>query len=709
LHTEERDGLRTGLRTGLRDTSHERLHENLHEESHEGYHMASIKELREHMVEHQLKGRGIKDARVLAAMGEVPRERFVPSRHHDLSYDDSPLPIEEGQTISQPYIVALMLEAAEIGANDRVLEVGVGSGYVTALISRLANEVYGIEWHEALASLAKARLEALECANARVMRGDGTLGWPDRAPFNAIVVSAGGPDVPAPLLAQLAIGGRLVIPVGTEPRLQELMVITRTGDHAYDRRSLGSVQFVPLVGSEGWSLDHAHLEPHRARRPIRIGAREERRLEQLVAEGCEPFDTITHAPLEPLLDRIGTARVVLIGESTHGTADFYRMRARITEALVARKGFNIVALEADWPDTASLDQQVRGRPVTPLRDPPFSRFPTWMWRNREVSAFIDWLRRRNGALADPAQQASVHGLDIYSLNNSIGAVLEYLDRIDPIASERARELYSCFTPWERDPTTYGRAVTAGRLAGCEKEALGALKTLLEERLRYSKTDGDRFFDAARNATVVSEAERYYRAMFRGARESWNMRDRHMYETLLALLEHRGPDSRAVVWAHNSHVGNATATEMSMQGELNLGQLVREKFGERAYAIGFGTDHGTVAAASNWDGAVEVKEVRPSHPDSYEHVFHGSGNAKFFLPLRKPHSLGMRTALLEPRLQRAIGVIYRPDTELVSHYFQATLPMQFDEWIWIDETSAVVPAGVVESQLAGAPETYPFGL
>jgi len=660
------------------------------------------------MVERQIQARGVRDARVLGAMLEVPRERFVTARYHDLAYEDAPLPIEEGQTISQPYIVALMLEAARIGANDRVLEVGAGSGYATAVISRMAKDVHAIEWHASLAALATARLEALEYGNTHVMHGDGTLGWPDRAPFDAIIVSAGGPDVPATLLSQLAQGGRLVIPVGTEPRSQELLLIVRTGEHDYERTSLGAVQFVPLVGSEGWSADGAHVADRRAQRPLRLGAREAKRLEALIVEGSEPFDSIDHAPLDPLLDRIGTARVVLIGESTHGTCDFYRMRARITEALIARKGFNIVALEADWPDAASLDQQVRGRTVTPLRDPPFSRFPSWMWRNREVAAFIDWLCRRNGATADASKHASVHGIDIYSLNNSIGAVLDYLDRVDPVASERARELYSCFTPWERDPTTYGRAVTAGRLAGCEKEALGALKTLLEERLRYSKTDGDRFFDAARNATVVSEAERYYRAMFRGSRESWNMRDRHMYETLLALLEHRGPDSRAVVWAHNSHVGNATATEMSMQGELNLGQLVREKFGERAYAIGFGTDHGTVAAASNWDGPVEIKEVRPSHPDSYEHVCHGSGNAKFFLPLRKPHSLGMRAALLEPRLQRAIGVIYRPDTELVSHYFQATLPLQFDEWIWIDETNAVEPLATA-MVAATTPDTYPFAL
>jgi protein-L-isoaspartate(D-aspartate) O-methyltransferase len=669
--------------------------------------MSTFHEQREQMVERQIKARGIRDARVLDAMREVPRERFVTQRHHDLAYEDAPLPIEEGQTISQPYIVALMLEAARIGANDRVLEVGSGSGYATAILSRLAKEVYGIEWHATLAALATARLEALEFENTHVMHGDGTLGWPDRAPFDAIIVSAGGPEVPAALLAQLAIGGRLVIPVGSEPRSQELLLIIRSGEHEYDRTSLGAVQFVPLVGSDGWGSVGTHVDSRRAHRPIRVGSREGKRIEALISEGCEPFDSVEHAPLEPLIERIGTARVVLIGECTHGTSEFYALRARITEALIARKGFNIVALEADWPDTAAIDRRVRARPASPLREPMFSRFPTWMWRNREMEAFVSWLERRNRSESDPARQTSIHGLDIYSLNNSIGAVIDFLDRVDPFAAERARELYSCFTPWEREPVVYGRAVTAGRLVGCEREALDALKTLLDERLRYSKTHGDHFFDAARNATVVTEAERYYRAMYRGARESWNLRDRHMYETLLALLEHRGPDSRAVVWAHNSHVGNATATELTMQGELNLGQLVREKFGERAYAIGFGTDRGTVAAASNWDGPMEIKEVRPAHPDSYEHLCHQTGKASFFLPLRKPHVLGVRTSLLDPRLERAIGVIYRPETELVSHYFQATLPLQFDEWIWIDETTAV--EALATQAVVASPGTYPFGL
>lgn len=663
--------------------------------------MANFKMQRERMVREQIQARGVRAERVLEAMREVPRERFVPTQHHELAYEDAPLPIEEGQTISQPYIVALMAEAAEIRPTARVLEVGAGSGYATAVLSRLAAAVYAVEWHESLAGLARARLEALAYDNARVMHGDGTLGWPDRAPFDAIIVSAGGTEVPRPLLAQLAIGGKLVIPVGTERRSQELLVITRTTERQYDRRSLGTVQFVPLVSGEGWAISVSPLASRRAQRSIRIGKREGQRLQKLIEAGCEPFESIDSAPLEPLLDRIGRARVVLIGESTHGTSEFYRMRARITQALIERCGFNIVALEADWPDAAALDQRVRGRPSTPLREPMFSRFPTWIWCNTEMQSFVDWVARRNGGLRKEGDCTSISGLDIYSLNNSIGAVIDYLDRVDAVASERARERYACFTPWEHEPAGYGRAVTAGRLATCEREAVATLKALLEERLRYCRCDGDAFFDAARNATVVSEAERYYRAMYRGARESWNLRDRHMYETLLALLEHRGPDARAVVWAHNSHVGNATATELAMHGELNLGQLVREKFGDRCYSIGLGTDHGTVAAASNWDGPMEVKELTPSHTDSYEQLCHATDSKAFFLPLRSPHALGTRVALTEPRLERAIGVIYRPDTELVSHYFQASLPLQFDEWIWLDQTSAV---GAIEhSAMATGPD------
>ena len=669
--------------------------------------MTTLMDRRAAMVDTQIKARGVKDPRVLEAFRSVPREKFVSVRYHELAYEDAPLPIEEGQTISQPYIVALMLEAAHVGENDRVLEVGAGSGYATALISRLGKAVYAIEWHEALAGLARARLKALGVTNAQVMCGDGTLGWPDEAPFDAIVVSAGGPEVPRSLLEQLKIGGRLVIPVGADIRSQELFVIVRTAEHQYDRTSLGRVQFVPLVGAEGWASDGAPVGAHRAERPLRVATKEGARIATLIADACEPFTSVQHANLDALVRRIGSARVVLIGESTHGTSEFYTLRARITEALVARAGFDVVALEADWPDTAAIDRVVRKRPASPLREPMFSRFPTWMWRNREMQRFVDWLARHNATRPAGSDETSIHGLDIYSLNNSIGAVLDYLDRVDPAAAFTAREMYACFTPWERDPATYGRGAASGGLASCEQQALTTLRGLLEERLRYSKLDGDAFFDAARNATVVSEAEKYYRAMYRGARESWNIRDRHMFETLLALLEHRGPNSKAVVWAHNSHVGNAAATEMGMHGEVNIGQLVRERFGDASYLIGFGTDRGTVAAASNWDAPMQVMSIRPSHADSYERLCNDSGKPMFMLPLRKPNTLAVRNELLRPRLERAIGVIYRPETELVSHYFQATLPAQFDEYIWIANTTAVDAIGGARTE--GDPDTYPFGM
>lgn len=659
------------------------------------------------MVARQIASRGVKDPHVLEAMRTVPREVFVAGWLHEFAYEDSPLPIEEGQTISQPYIVALMIEAAEIQPGHRVLEVGCGSGYASAILSRIARQIYAIEWHDALARLARQRLGDLGYDNVVVKQGDGSLGWPEQAPFDAIIVSAGGPVVPPSLLEQLVIGGRLVIPVGAEPRTQTLLRIRRTGEDQYDRESLGQVQFVPLVGSEGWSADGLPIAPHRAPRPLRIPLPQRDRLSALIAESCEIITDLETAPLDGLLDRIGAARIVLIGEATHGTSEFYRMRARITRELILRKGFDAVAIEGDWPDVSALDRRVRPRPAPPLRDAPFSRFPSWMWRNREMREFVDWLAAHNETVQSREGKVGLYGLDLYSLNNSIGAVLDFLDKVDPQAAQTARVRYGCFSPWETDPATYGRAAVSGRLPGCEREAVSTLMSLLVHRIEYLKSDGDLFFDAQRNATVVREAEKYYRAMYYGSRESWNLRDEHMFDTLQAVLAHRGLESRAVVWAHNSHVGNAAATEMGARGELNIGQLARDAYGTGAYLIGLGTDHGTVAAASNWDEPMQVMNVRPAHEDSYERLCHESGVSAFLLPLRHSIETELREALLTPRLERAIGVIYRPQTELPSHYFQAALPAQFDEYIWFDETAAVRAIETRESELA--PETYPFGL
>ena len=669
--------------------------------------MSRYEKLRREMVDQQVLSRGIQDERVIDAMSEVPRERFLSDRLSEFAYADAPLPIEAGQTISQPYIVALMIEAAQIEPSDRVLEIGSGSGYAAGVLSRLAAEVYGVERHQVLVRLAQQRLNELAYTNATILHGDGTKGLPRFAPFDAIVVSAGGPEVPSGLLEQLKIGGRLVMPIGDEPRSQELLLIRRNGEHTYDEESLGMVRFVPLIGSEGWTADGTPVPAQRATKRLRLSEHERHEVSGLIADACEPIPDIESVPLDGLLERISDSRVVLIGEATHGTSEFYRMRARITRELVERRGFNIVALEADWPDTATFDQRVRQLEPIPLRTAPFSRFPTWMWRNAETHDFIDWLAEHNAHRQDPTSKVSIHGLDLYSLNNSIGAVLDYLDRVDPETAESARVRYNCFSPWETDPTTYGRAVVGGALPGCEREVMSILNGLFAQRMQYIEADGDVFFDALRNAVVIREAERYYREMYYGSSESWNLRDKHMFETLQAVLAQRGPDAKAVVWAHNSHVGDARATEMGARSELNLGQLVREAYGEKSYRIGMGTDHGTVCAANNWDEPMEIMPVQPSHEDSYERLCHSARVPRFMLPLRRADNPKINEALRPPHLQRAIGVIYRPDTEMLSHYFQAVLPGQFDEFIWFDETRAL--HALHAKELAGVPEMYPFGL
>jgi protein-L-isoaspartate(D-aspartate) O-methyltransferase len=396
----------------------------------------------------------------------------------------------------------------------------------------------------------------------------------------------------------------------------------------------------------------------------------------------------------------------LIGEASHGTSEFYKMRSRITSELITKKNFKLVAIEGDWPDAARINHYVRHFDYPPSEWTAFARFPTWMWRNNEVRVFIDWLRLHNAGIAHD-ERVAFHGLDLYSLYSSIRSILKYLDEVDPAAASLARERYGCLTPWQADPATYGRAALSGSYRSCEKEVVRMLTELSGKHRDYAEHDGERFLDAIQNARLVANAERYYRVMYYGSRESWNLRDTYMFETLKLLQSFHSPDNKAIVWAHNSHVGNAAATEMSARGETNIGQLCREEFGDSVYSIGFGTDSGTVAAASDWDGPMEIKEVQPSQRGSYERLFHDVGLPGFLLGLRHISSSSLRDALLKPRLERAIGVIYRPETELASHYFQATLPQQFDEYVWIDKTEAVHPFETAE--LEGLPDTYPFGL
>jgi len=420
---------------------------------------------------------------------------------------------------------------------------------------------------------------------------------------------------------------------------------------------------------------------------------------------------------DPLIGRIGEARFALLGEASHGTHEFYCERAEITKRLIAEKNFTAVAVEADWPDAYRLNRYVRGASddvdaVEALAD--FRRFPTWMWRNTVVVEFIEWLRAHNDALPPGAEKVGFYGLDLYSLHASMKAVLQYLEKVDPEAAARARERYSCFDHVGEDTQAYGLMTRLNLSKSCEEEVVGQLLELQRRAADYMRRDGrlaeDELF-YAENARLVKNAEAYYRSVFLEEVSSWNLRDRHMAETLDALVAHlgrKGNRAKVAVWEHNSHLGEARATEMGQRGELNVGQLTRERYGSEAVLVGFTTHHGTVTAASDWGKPAERKRVRPALAGSYEALFHAAQRDRFLLILNDGDTMVQQLSV--PRLERAIGVIYRPDTERQSHYFRARLPSQFDAVLHFDETSAVKPLETTEEWEAGElPETFPFAV
>jgi erythromycin esterase-like protein len=434
-----------------------------------------------------------------------------------------------------------------------------------------------------------------------------------------------------------------------------------------------------------------------------------RSVAELIRASAEPLPEDFDDPrFGAMFDRFGDARVVLLGEASHGTSEFYRARAAISKRLIERHGFNIVAAEADWPDAATIDRYVRHREPREGETRAFERFPMWMWRNREFDWFIRWMRRHNEK-RDYEGMTGFYGLDLYNLSGSMRAVIDFLDERDPEAAKVARKRYGCLEPWAEDPQRYGAVALYQGYAECEQPAMEMMRDLMRVNFDCLSEECDEWLDAAANARLVRDAERYYRVMYHGSAESWNLRDTHMFETLEQLLEAKGPSSKAIVWAHNSHIGNAVHTDMGRErGELNVGQLVKEKYGAKARLIGFGTHGGMVAAADDWDEPMQVKAVNPSPPESYERLAHDSNLPRFLLDLREEEvRRELKEALIEPKLERFIGVIYRPDTERWSHYSECILPRQFDAYVWFDETRAVNP--LPGEQRPGDEETYPFGL
>jgi erythromycin esterase-like protein len=417
------------------------------------------------------------------------------------------------------------------------------------------------------------------------------------------------------------------------------------------------------------------------------------------------------ASYESLLRGVGDRQVVLIGEASHGTHDFYFNRAEFTKWLIENKSFTVVALEADWPDVLRVHRYIQGMSEdqdanAALGD--FRRFPQWMWRNEVILDFVEWLRDWNSK--HPKSQVGIYGMDLYSLHASIAAVLRYLDQKDPAAATRARQRYGCFDHFN-DPQAYGYATSAGISETCEDAVVEQLLDLRRGAAEIidAQTDAEHFY-AEQNARLIANAEKHYRSMFHGRASSWNLRDTHMADTIQSLLSHLDSGRKKLVaWAHNSHLGDARATEMGEGSELNVGQMVRERFGrDNSFLIGFTTHRGTVTAATNWDSPAERKQVRPALPNSYEKLFHETGVANFWLNLRDAATTAR--VLPKSRLERAIGVIYRPETERLSHYFHARLAEQFDCIIHLDETRALNPLErTPEWEHGELPETYPTGM
>ena len=437
-----------------------------------------------------------------------------------------------------------------------------------------------------------------------------------------------------------------------------------------------------------------------------LAKREGQELITAIRKAAYPL-TGDHTDFDPLLRLIGDSRFVLIGEASHGTHEFYRVRAQLTKRLIAEKEFNAVAVEADWPDAYRVNQFVRFEgddqdAVDALGG--FQRFPSWMWRNADVLDFVGWLRAHNGR--SRGHKVGFYGLDLYSLHASMRAVLDFLDKVDPEAARRARHRYACFENFGEDTQAYGYSTSFGLSKSCEDEVVSQWLELRRRAADLARRDGrvarDAFFFAEQNARLVKNAEQYYRSMFHERVSSWNLRDTHMAETLDALVHHLGSHAKVVIWAHNSHLGDARATEMSQRGEWNLGQLVRQRYGSNAKLIGFTTHSGTVTAASGWDSLAERKYVRPALAGSYEALFHAAHIPNFLL------LLGSKAlALHEPLLERAIGVIYLPHSERASHYFYAQLPHQFDAVFHYDETRAVEPLERTALWETGeVPETFP---
>ncbi|MDG1729481.1 MAG: erythromycin esterase family protein [Algibacter sp.] len=639
-------------------------------------------------IKEQLEDKGITSALLLKAFQDIPEAFLLSETLHPYFYED--IRIEKNQEKTEPrvIVVARMLEQLKVKEEEKILITGVDSIYILVVLSKIYKEVYTVETNETYANWAIEVLKTIDITNVHIKVGKPEMGWKEKGPFNAILIASEIETIPKTIKEQLKIDAKLLVPIGPDWAHVMLQIVKRVGKDEYASKALRDSYFIP----------NPKILPE-----ISTETYPEIEMIDEIGMSSIPFKTIKKFPMEALLERIGDAKVVLLGEASHGTSEFYLTRQEITKALIEKKGFNFVCAEADWSDAEQINNYVRNQ--YKVQDwMPFARFPQWMWKNKEVLDFVEWLKKYN---TKHNNTIGFYGLDLYGLENSIDLVIKHLEDMDTDLAELAKTRYACITPYMSQPSVYGKLIKNNRLISCEKEILNMLFELLKHKNKLNHSQA--YFYAYQNATVVVDAERYYKAMYYGSAESWNLRDFHMFYTLKSLLSYFGKESKAVVWAHNSHIGNALATEMYARGEINIGHLCKEHFGTKSYHIGFGTHTGTVAAARNWGEKMEVITVNASVEDSYEHLCHKTNVTNFTLPLRKTHTHNnLRELLGTPRLQRAIGVVYRPETELLSHYFKTVLPSQFDEYIWFNKTKAITPL-ITKTETSKLMDLHPFGL
>ncbi|GAA4946353.1 protein-L-isoaspartate(D-aspartate) O-methyltransferase [Algibacter agarivorans] len=626
--------------------------------------------MKEISIEEQLKDKGISNTLLLKAFQDVPEAFFLSETLHPYFYEDVRIEKSIEKTEPRVIVVARMLEQLEIKKEENILIIGVDSVYILAVLSKIYKDVYAVETTKTYSNWALEVLKNIDITNVHIKTGKLENGWKEKAPFNAILSASEFKEIPDTIKSQLKIGARLLAPVGPDWSHVMLETMKRISETEYVTKALRDNYFIPKP----------KLLP-----VISTETYPEREIIDEIGISSIPFKTIKKFPIDGLLERIGDAKVVLLGEASHGTSEFYTTRQEITKALIEKKGFNLVCAEADWSDAEQINNYVRHQ-YKGQDWMPFARFPEWMWKNKEVLDFVEWLKKYN---SKHDNSIGFYGLDLYGLENSIDLVINYLQDIDPDLAVLAKLRYSCIMPYMSNPSVYGKLVKTEKLKSCEKEVLKMLFDLLKNKKRLNHSQA--YFYAYQNATVVVDAERYYKSMYYGSAESWNLRDFHMFYTLKSLLSYYGNNSKAVVWAHNSHIGNALATQMYARGEINIGHLCKEHFGSQSYQIGFGTHTGTVAAAKNWGEKMNVMTVNDSVSDSYENLCHRTNVPNFTLPLGADYSeKKLREFLSTPRLERAIGVVYKPETERMSHYFKAVLASQFDEYIWFNKTKAITP-------------------